>query len=168
MWTIIYREDRPAGLSNTKAPAIGRAQLIGRRDALECVADVLLTPPVGAWFCSIAVSGKVHTLPYAPVNYRPSPWAVRFERCTLHSTLAEFGHVLHHVSSLVAAGLSAQDVVTGCPHPSSIVRVDPRVWRKHASALATYQTSELLALAGFITNKGNARGLRDRTDRHRR
>lgn len=154
MWSVVYREDREAAPSHEKAAQsrVGpHTHLAGKNDLRELV-QILLEPPQARWAVSVADSGQIHTLPFAPIN-RGDGYGVRFERVTVRTNAKTFGTVLHHVASLYAAGFSKEAIGTGDVNPSSMLANGIDVWRLHARALRPWRGSPICDLALFLTNK---------------
>jgi hypothetical protein len=164
LWSAVYREDRPPGPSHEKAQEIEHLQLTSRAE-IGGIVDVLLEPPAaGPWFCAVTSSGKVHTLPFTPVNLGGSAeWSVRFDRQTITTTTAQTRHVMHHTNALLAAGFLREDVLSGQPHPSKLVKHGIDIWRCHAKPLSRYRESALLELVVSLARKETYSDVRNRT-----
>lgn len=163
LWSVVYREDRPAAASTAKAvyPHGPHTHCTSKADVSEIV-DVLFDPPDSPWVCSIADSGQIHILPWCRVNVGDA-WTVRYEREDITATSDEFAHVLYHASALLAAGYIRDDIETLDPHPSKLVRHGIDIWRVHASPLKQWRRSGLLRLALSLTRKETYGATRDRT-----
>lgn len=173
MWSLVYREDTPAPPSNPKAVRqLGPNAWQGsaKSEPLPIVEILTLPPTDGSpWLVSIADSGHIHTLPFTAVNYGTGRWTVRIERETVTATPSEWQRLCHAAASLVCAGYHRNDVLTGDPHPSKLVKHGIAVWRCHDADVRPYRGGPLLRLALFLLTRGDTREpIRDitRGDRH--
>src|SRR5690606_5710493 len=160
MWTVLYREDRPAEPSHEKASAllaVPGLHLAGRND-LRAIVDALLDPPAGAWFCSLAESGQIHTLPFARVQTGRDRWTVRMDRDDISATVAEFRHAIHHVASLYAATFTQDEIREATPRAHTLLRVGKdrggvraavALFDRHARPLARIAGGPLVDLCLF-------------------
>ncbi len=166
-WSIVYRTDQPPPPSNPKAFREFATAWQGSVKADPApVLDVLLDPPRSSWLCAVAVSGQLHVVPFSQVNAGAGPWTVRVDRDSVVATPAVFGHVLHHACALRAAGFVRDDIVTGEPHPSKLVKYGIDTWRRHDAVLRTYRGSPLMALVILFVRKETAHDLSTRTQRY--
>jgi hypothetical protein len=153
LWTVVYRED------GTSFPAAHPASKdLGPRIHLQNKADpsgaraILMAPPAGRWVCSVADSGQIHTLPFAPVNDGAGRYGVRFERATIWTTPAEYRRIDAAIRELQAAGFSKEDIA-GRPSPYRLTSETIAIWRRLEPTLAPYRGGPLLDLALFLTRK---------------
>ena len=162
LWSVVYREDRPAAPSNPKAtyPHGPHTHCTSKSDVSEIV-DVLLDPPASTWVCAVADSGQIHILPWSTINVG-DVWSVLYERQRVDSDSETFATVLYHVTSLLAAGYIREDIETLDPHPSKLVKHGSAVWAEHARPLKQWCRSGLLALALSLTRKESYGATRDR------
>jgi len=156
MWSVLWRADGESAPNHKKAHADLAApglHLAARND-LSAIVGALLSPPDGQWFCSLAVSGQIHTLPFARLNCGPGQWCVRLDRDDVMATPQALAQVLHHAASLYAAGFGGDEILSGEPQISRLVKYGIATWRTHAAHLHPYHTeSPLLELALFLCNK---------------
>lgn len=176
MWSLVYREDRPAAPSHAKAhPSLlisERLHLAGRNDLSEAI-DCLLSPPLGRWWVSCAESGQLHTLPRARVQTARDRWSVQLDRREVFGTPAELRRAIHSVASLYSAGSPKALVAALEPDAGALVRIAKtegldlpgaiRFWRQHEAILRGLSSDGLLSLALFLTGKETCHGLRART-----
>ena len=152
-FSVLYREDAPCGPSSPAAPAgwlgSGRVAFLDRRD-LSAIRSALLFPPSGPWACGVAKSGKIHVLPFAPVNGGGPAWSVRFERVTVRSSGPAFAAVVGAVAELLAAGYYKSEIASGEPHPSRLAKLGLATWRAADHHLRPLRGSPLLELALFL------------------
>lgn len=163
MWTVVYREDRPPAPSNPKAHA-GRLtehlSLTGKENLLPALELLLAPPETGRYFCALADSGKIHTLPWAPVCEGPR-WHVRLERHDVAATPRMLAELLSRTHELYEGGYVLEDIRTGEPHPSKLVKHGIDLWRRNDAVLSPVRGSSLFELALFLTR----RSLTDETRR---
>ena len=122
------------------------------------IIDLLANPPNGPWFVSISQTGKIHTVPYTPVNRGESAWTVRFERNNVASTPQVFRRLLRHAAALNAAGISRDEIVSGDYSPIALSKCLPQ-WRAHAPELVGWHGSDLLTMVCFLLRKDNVNAL---------
>lgn len=170
MWTILYREDCDTALSAPSAPDCGRNVHLANKGNLDAVADALLHPPKGPWCCSITNSGKIHILPYTPVNNGEDSrrWSIRIERENVLGSEQGFGNVLHHVAALVQAGYHKSHISSRNPHPSALVKHGIENWKTNINQLPIFGNTPLERLALMIIRKENADEWFRRTKYYRR
>jgi hypothetical protein len=156
-WSVVYREDKTMPPSNSAVHPrfLAPHAWIGSKDDLSPVVDVLLDPPEGRWFCSVASSGKIHTLPHTRLNFGSGRWSVRFERLHVVSTTEAFRRVNLLTSLLLKLGFGKNDIVTLNPHPSKLAKYGVKEWRQFATELAPEKNSALLRLVVFLQPKEN-------------
>jgi len=167
MWSIVYREDMQAPPSHEKAVSSHQGphtHLCNKAD-LSHVINTLLAPPEGPYGVVVADSGQIHCLPQARLNWQSRQWTVRFERSDVTSTPERFGHVLHHCAALYAGGFIKDDILSGQPAPSKLVKHGLEFWRHHNTELLRHRGGALLELSVFLLREGNRDELRDRTAR---
>lgn len=153
MWSVVYRDDGRVYPSDPKAPEIDNTHLASRSETMGLL-DTLLSPPdKGKWFVAITTSGKIHTLPFTPVNNGQDTWSVRFERETITSSITEIAHVIRHTTELLSVGYSRGEVERLDPHPAKVAKHGISHWKKHAGFLRPYVTSNLLRLVTFLSRK---------------
>lgn len=151
LWSIVYRQDRPAAPSNAKAMHLSdRIHLTAKNDLRE-VAELLLEPPGSEWVCTVAESGQKHCLPFAVVN-RGAPWTVRFEATDVTGDPAQFGACLFHAAALKQLGFFTSDILTGRPAIGRLA-LHMAAWRRHDEALRFYRRGQLLELALICLTK---------------
>lgn len=153
LWTVVYREDgAPFPSAHPASKDLGpRIHLQNKADPSGARA-ILLVPPVGRWICSVADSGQIHTLPFAPVNDGASRYGVRFERATIWTTPAEYRRIDDAIRELLAAGFSKEDIARR-PAPYRLTGATIEIWRRIDPTLAPYRGGPLLDLALFLTRK---------------
>jgi hypothetical protein len=163
LWSVVYREDRPAALSNPKAvyPHGPHTHCTSKSDVTEIV-DVLLDPPEGRWVCAVADSGQIHILPWSTTNVGSGEWTVRHERLAVTATPADFALVLYHASALLAAGFIREDLEVLDPHPGKLAKHGIGAWREHAEPLKQWRRGGLFALVLSLTRKETYAATRDR------
>ena len=168
LWTWLYRTDKSLPASHPKCVhdwVKSPATACNKAD-VSAIWDLLLDPPKSPWFASIADSGQLHVLPFAGVN-RGRAWTVRFDRVDIASTSYEFGRILHAAATLYAGGFIKEDILTGRPHPSKLVKHGISLWRDNWRGLAPLQGSELLRLSVWLLRKDTVDEIRRRTDNGR-
>lgn len=150
LWSLIYREDRPAAPSHAAAPALGaRIHLSNKADPSGI--DVLLrAPPESPWVCTVADSGQLHVVPFAQVNRGPT-FCVRFERADVRGTAADYGVIADAQQALLDGGFSKADIAS-CPSPGHLSRALP-LWRRHDAILAPHRGRPLFALSLFLRRR---------------
>lgn len=165
MWSILYREDIEAAPSNPSAPDCGPLVHLENKRNLDAMAQALLDPPKGPWCLSIADSGKIHILPYTPMNTGEDRrrWIVRIERENVHGTSDGFGRIMHHMSILVGAEFFKSHILSRDPPPSELVRKGINTWRENIVCLPVFGGTPLERLALMIIRKDNANEWRKRT-----
>jgi len=162
-WHVVYREDGqfvpyvPRAKDNPEeqgkpAPWHSPRALMTKRVAE--IIELLAKPPDAPWFVSISQTGKIHTMPYTPVNRGSTAWTVRFERNNVASTPAVFGKLLRHAAALNVAGISRDEIVSGDYSPIALSKCLPQ-WRAHAPELVGWHGSDLLTMVCFLLRKDN-------------
>lgn len=152
LWSVVYREDRPASPSHLKATALGgHTHLQNKADPSE-FHRILASPPSGPWVCSVADSGQIHVLPFARVNRGPARWTVRFERHDVTAAPEEYRSLSEAMQSLYDAGFSKDDIATA-PSPGRLFRAGIDLWRHHDSLLRRYRGGPLFTLSLFLLRK---------------
>lgn len=169
MWSVVYREDREAAPSNPKAihTRTGPHTHLCSKADLSQVVDTLLDPPDSTWGVSIADSGQIHVLPQAQVN-TGRLWTVQFERAKIHASSDQLSTLIHHCAVLYGAGFVKDDISSGSPHPSKLVKYGLDVWRDNDEVLRPHRGGALMDLALFLLRTENRDDLRDRTSAFRR
>lgn len=159
-WSILYREDRPAAPSHPAAQASwaasGRLHAQNKADPTAFV-DALLNPPFGRWAMAICDSGQIHVIPFARLNTRRDVWEVRFERLNVRGTPRSFAAVYGAASRLYEIGFAKEDIATGQPHPSKLVKYGIDVWAEQDAVLKSYRGGALMELALFLLRKSAAK-----------
>lgn len=153
LWSLVYREDRDAAASHEKAPSLGpRIHLQNKADPSEADA-VLRDPPDSPWVCTVADSGKIHTVPFAQINAGRA-WTARFERWDVRSTSDEYARIADAMQALMDAGFSKADI-SGEPSPGRLLRCGMELWREHDATLRPYRGGPLFDLALFLRRKSD-------------
>jgi len=151
MWSMVWVETGglPPTSAETAPLSTGRIWT-GNKGDLRPALEVAMSPPPCRWAVSLADSGKIHIIPYAPMA-GPGRWAIRLERHTIADGLAPFRRVVHVVASLMEAGHSKAAILAGDPHPSTWRKPELiRAWMQHAPALEPWRRSPLLEAAVFL------------------
>jgi hypothetical protein len=152
LWSLVYREDRPAAPSHEKAPRLGsHIHLQNKADPSEFDA-VLRDPPSGPWICAVADSGQIHVIPFARVNHGRR-WCVRFERHDVRSSSDEYSRIADAMQALYDAGYSKDDIATGSPSPGRLLRAGVDLWRENDKTLRRYRGGPLFELALFLRRR---------------
>lgn len=153
LWTWVYRADRELAPSNTKAQpwAKGHVQATTKADVTE-IAALLLDPPDCEWFTTIADSGQIHIVPFAVVN-SGRRWRVKFERVDVVADSDEFGAVYAAANDCYQAGFVKEDLLTGRPHPSKLVKCGIDTWKAYHNRVAAHIGSPLLELAIWLLRR---------------
>jgi len=153
-WSVLWREDWTAPPSNPKAAyPVGPKTWLTAKNDMSHIREILFDPPPGRWVCSIADSGQIHTAPFATVNQGGYKWCVRFDREDVISTRWEFTQVVYHAMSLLVAGFVRDDLLSGTPHPSKLVKHGIELWKWHWGWLRKYRRSPLLALVLMLAKR---------------
>jgi len=153
LWSIAYREDGVGWPANHPAAKDLGAQIHAQNKAdPTAFRALLLDPPVGRWICSIADSGQIHTLPYAPVNHGRVRYGVRYERSTIWTTTAEYARLDAIVRELMAAGFNKGDIADE-PTPGRLLACGVDLWMRHRAALRPHRGGALLTLVLFLSRK---------------
>ncbi len=163
MWSILYREDGKTEPSDEKAPPAGPNATLRNKSDMRPMLDALLDPPSGWWFCSLADSGKIHVVIYAKPNYGAGRWVIRFEREDIASTPEKFGKIVHHISTLMAAGYSKTEINKREPQFKKIRQTGMDFWRSHIKELGPGKNGAVERLATFLLREKTADEYRDRT-----
>ena len=150
LWSLVYREDRPAAPSNPKAYLHHPALHATAKDDLREVVSILVNPPECPWFVTIAVSGQKHTLPWSTLNHGSSAWSVRFEAQTVSSTPDRFARVLDHTSALFLAGVSRDEIASGRINAPSAARAGVSTLRHHWEPLRAAGNAPEIQHAAFL------------------
>lgn len=166
MWSVLWREDGLVPPSRDGAPSsmAGPGVHLNNKGDMSAFVEALLSPPPCVWIGAVAETGQIHTVPFSTLNMPNSTrWSVRLERGTVTSDSQTLGRVLHHATSLLAAGYSKGDVETLTPHPASL-RKAMQAWRDHAPHLVDAKGSRLLDLALILVRKETIEDVRRRTE----
>lgn len=162
MWTIVAREDGEVFESAEKAPGIRGVHLTNKGN-FDFVGEMLLSPPQCAWCVAVADSGKIHVLPYTPMNRGGGRWQVRMDRENIYGTPEVMGKMIHHIASLIAAGYRRGSVLGRNPSPSELNKHGIDIWKKHIVALPEVGGSAGERLATMIARKDSAHEWAGRT-----
>lgn len=159
LWSIGYREDgAPWPANHSAAKDLGpRIHAQNKADPSAFRALLREPPSTGAWVCSIADSGQIHTLPFAPVNGPGARYGVRYERSTIWTSAAEYRQIDDAIRELMTAGFSKDDIA-GTPSPYRLTGATIEVWRRLQPALTPYRGGPLLDLALFLARKDKTDG----------
>lgn len=156
MWSLAYREDGAAMPPHHEActviPALPNVTAQNKADP-SVFRGMLRSPPAaGQWFVSIADSGQVHVLPFAPVNSGKGRYGVRFERNTVWAYPDEYVRLDDAFGALMTAGFSKGEIESGEPYVSRI-SVAGDAWARHFPTIRPYVNSGLLGLVSFLIRK---------------
>jgi hypothetical protein len=153
LWSIAYRDAAAPWPSNHPSCTLPSGAVHAQNKADPSAFRALLRePPVGRWVCSIADSGQIHTLPFAPVNVGSGRFGVRFERTTITTTAAEYGELDAAIHRLMRAGFTKTDI-TDEPPPHRLVECGAELWMTERRRLAPWLRSSLLELVLFLARK---------------
>lgn len=109
----------------------------------------LLDPPTPPFRIVIAESGKKHIDFLAPVAYCRDRFPVQFELDTLQIDRAEFTQILSAFESLMAAGFSKTEILTGQYRSDRLARSLPQ-YRQHEPLVSPHRETRLLALTKYV------------------
>jgi len=156
MWSLAYREDGATMPAHHEAcsvlPALSNVTAQNKADP-SVFRGMLRSPPsIGQWFVSIADSGQVHVLPFAPVNSGSGRYGVRFERNTVWAYPADYVRVDDAYGALMAAGFSKGEIESGEPYVSRI-SANGSAWSRHFPTIRPHLNSGLLGLISFLIRK---------------
>jgi len=160
MWSTLYRED---GVRTSNGPELGpRVGTLNRAD-LSPVLETLCFPPSCRWAVGIAESGKVHIVPYIPMNSGSGVWSIRVDRVNVHASAFEFRRVVHNFAVLAEAGYSARAIINRNPSTRDLVKNGIEVWRENISALGP-TAGQIERLVAMMVRKENASEWRERSE----
>lgn len=159
LWSVLWREDGHTLQSSTNCPWQPAGVRFTNKGDIEDFQSVLLDPPRCKWGMSIADGGKIHVLPFAPINAGNSDgWRVRIDDLTVSSSGSEFSAITKHAAILYDLGFSKTDILSGQPQPSSLKKHGVDEWRQHHSCLRPWFRSVQLRLALFFLRREHRNG----------
>ena len=163
LWSVLWRED---GLAESRegAPWSGRGLSLTNRAQTGLLLETLIKPPPCRWGMSLADSGQIHVLQFAPINHGGAvAWTVRLERNNIRARSADFRRYVHAAASLISAGFSRTEVENLTPNAGTLTKAGPPVWREHSTTLRPIVRSPTMDLALFMIRKDDANATRDTT-----
>lgn len=146
LWSWAWRED--GSLQTTAEKCLWRwpgVHACNKADASVLV-QLLLAPPEGRWFASVAESGQLHVVPFARVNVGADRWTVAYDRETVTSTPRQLAELLWHVCKLMEAGFFWGEILSGEPASSRLIEAGIDPWRRHDSHVRRHRGGPLLRL----------------------
>ncbi len=159
LWSVLWREDGQVLPSSSKSPWQPEGVRFTNKGDITDFQTVLLDPPRCVWGMSIADGGKIHVLPFAPLNtVLGDNWCVRIDDLTVRSSGLEFTEITEPAAILYAAGFSKASILSGAPQPSALKKHGVEVWRTHAAPLRRWHNSVQLRLAVFFLRREKKNG----------
>lgn len=155
LWSFVYRETGEH-IESPRPKGIGPRTWAGNKADMSPVRKILLDPPEGAYAVTLADSGQIHVLPFAPVSVGRE-WSVQLDRHRIDGRPEQLKHLLFHSASLLLAGFGREEVEKGVPNTHNYMKAR-EAWHRHMPHLdgsldRRWCGSRMLSLSLFIINK---------------
>ena len=162
MFSLLWIDGKHNWANFEGAPLSDGSLFIGNKANLMPIIETLINPPAVQWFCSVADSGKCHTLVNTPINYNPIRIGLRYERSDIRMLTSRFQSLVGHVLDLYLAGFVRAEILACNPSPSRVAKIGLDVYEKHFVPVRYYFDSPFLSLACFFLRKEGMNELRNK------
>lgn len=155
-WSVVWRSDKHFDVNPDvyKSRQIKGVHFTKKIQPNEIVSLLSNPPKNHSYFCSIALTGQKHVIPFTKINHSSDYWTIRTDSYDITSSVAVFNDIFNKCQHLLQLNFSKIDIETGTPYSSKLKDKQKReIWKSYEFDLVKWRGSNFLKLILWLVRK---------------